>query len=95
MMRRLWVSLAVVALVPLTAAAATINVTVANFSFTPKDVTIGLHDTVHWTMPSASFHTVTNGAGSGSSHAINSSGRSGSVVWRASSWSISWGPIAA
>ncbi len=47
------------------AGAATTTVTVSNFAFTPKDVTIGLHDTVHWTMPSLGFHTVTYGAGSG------------------------------
>ncbi len=69
MIRRYLMGLALVALMPLGAVAATVTVTVSNFTFSPNDVTIGLGDVVHWVMPSSGFHTVTNGSDPGDPNA--------------------------
>lgn len=60
MWRRLLMSLLAGVLVPAVAGAAIVTITVANFSFTPNDITIGQHDTVHWVWANG-CHTVTSG----------------------------------
>ena len=60
MWRRLLLSLLGSVLLPAAVGAATVTITVANFSFSPNDITIGLHDTVHWVLASG-CHTVTSG----------------------------------
>ena len=60
MLRRLLIGLLAGVLMPVAAGAAVVTITVANNSFTPNDITIGQHDTVHWVLASG-CHTVTSG----------------------------------
>lgn len=81
MLRRIMAAAAMAVLLPVSAGAATVTITVSNNKFTPNDVSISLHDTVHWIMPASGFHTVTNGvdfsdpdAGILFDHMLNSAG---------------------
>src|SRR5262245_15904156 len=59
-----WAGIAI-ALIPLVngSFAATVDVSIANFAFTPNPVTIQAGDTVRWTNQDATTHTATSGTG--------------------------------
>jgi len=60
---RLWYSMLLCTVLAAGAEAATVNVSITNYVYTPSSVTINLGDTVVWTNNSGSTHTATSATG--------------------------------